>query len=106
MAQLIDWCNSQFGSSAASNGLIAGAIGNYGLQNAAQQLQQQGVYYAPATNTYTTTTSTVMSMDDYNRLMGVAQKVVKKVAQKTGKILLDLRREIEDWHGDVLCRAA
>lgn len=102
----MDWYNAQFGQGAFGGGTAAGlgnALGNYGgIQQAAQQMQQQ-FYPSYATGT---TTSNVMSMEDWNRTVVTAQKAAKKLVKKTGKILLDLRREIDDWHGDVLCRAS
>lgn len=108
----MDWYNQQQGF-----GLMGGTISRGsalgGMQNQQQYANQmQQAYYNPTT--YTSTTSTnLMSSDDYARFMAGAtaavQQTVKKVAKsfkKTGKILLDLRKEIDDWHGDILMRAA
>jgi len=117
MAQLMDWYSSNFGLAAGTTSgaslLSQGIGGGFAYQQAA--LQNQYATYNPYYNTITISTTdsmgamTATTYDAYMKLVekvsGKAQEVKKKI-HKTGKILLDLRREIDDWHGDVLMKAA
>ena len=96
MGQLMDWYNQQSGLGQIGS-TAGGLIGNYGM------LQQQ-TSYDPLIPYYPTTTTNTTSASDFqvylNMVQGAAQvaqqslqKAVKLV--KTGKLLLDLRKEID-----------
>lgn len=110
MGGLMDWYN-QYASGRGGTSAIGSALGAQQAQN--YYVQNQQIQMWPST---TTTAATVdygylnqIASEQYEKLMGkVAEKTkaVKKTVAKTGKILIDLRREIDDWHGDILMRAA
>lgn len=121
MGGLMDWynANSGFGKYAIGSGL-AGRTGS-GLGNFASQQQQMANTYGTAygqiylnpqtgsTNVATIDYNNVYSSEAFQKYIEMAQdkvvdsvkKVAKKI-QKTGHVLLDLRREIDEWHGDIL----
>lgn len=93
-------------------GLLGGLGAGHGLASQ-QQLQNQN-----ATDYWTTTTATTdtaassfnLTYLNYLRYAKIPwenekAKPVEKKCSKHGELLHDLRREIDDWHGDIL-RAA
>ena len=111
MGQLMDWYNQnqsalaqqQMNAVVYGSGVIGGAIGNqYAIQN------QQ--FYNPYQNTSTAASASGFSFGAYDAAMKMLEEKavvpVKKAWKKTNNFLVDLRHEIDTWHGDVLMRAA
>lgn len=95
-------------------GALAGLSGQNAYNQARQQLQQQAyegyLDQGMATATSTAYTSTSSASYDPRYMAFVTREAIEdapknKKCAKHGQILHDLRKEIDDWHGDIL-RAA
>lgn len=115
MGQLMDWYNQNQRAMAQQNayGQLGGALGSIqGLANHQVCYPDYANYSGNNFGTATAGTTAIVRFDnDRGRSYVIPDvpvfiKQAKKAWKKTNNILVDLRHEIDEWHGDILMRAA